>query len=436
MKFHFYIIITIIFFGLASVSQAQQSNSDSLSLNEALRMTLTNQPVINQAVQQVDAVNAKVKEQNSSYYPNVEGDLSYAWIGPIISLSFPGMGSFDFNTPNNYDMHVSAGYTIYDFGKRDAGMDLIKSYKLSAEEKINLIKSNLAYSAIQTFYTILFLEKSIKVTDDQINTLNQHLDLTKKKVASGSATDFDVLTTEVRVASAQNEKIDLQNALKKEKIYLRNLTGYSSDKPLNLSGDFSIYESGTKEDSLVSQAYNMRPEIKLAKDAENSARISKQVSSLGNKPTLSIGATYGLKNGFFPNLDVLRGNWAAGISANIPIFSGYRTEAKVEEAEANLNSSTQEILSLERKIKTEVQSAYSDLQSNKEKLNTTRIQVKQAEDAVTRAEAQYRDGVITNLDLIDAETALAGAKLLYLQVVYKNVISKYALEKVTGKVVW
>ncbi len=436
MKFHFYIIITIIFFGLASVSQAQQSNSDSLSLNEALRMTLTNQPVINQAVQQVDAVNAKVKEQNSSYYPNVEGDLSYAWIGPIISLSFPGMGSFDFNTPNNYDMHVSAGYTLYDFGKRDAGMDLIKSYKLSAEEKINLIKSNLAYSAIQTFYTILFLEKSIKVTDDQINTLNQHLDLTKKKVASGSATDFDVLTTEVRVASAQNEKIDLQNALKKEKIYLRNLTGYSSDKPLNLSGDFSIYESGTNEDSLVSQAYNMRPEIKLAKDAENSARISKQVSSLGNKPTLSIGATYGLKNGFFPNLDVLRGNWAAGISANIPIFSGYRTEAKVEEAEANLNSSTQEILSLERKIKTEVQSAYSDLQSNKEKLNTTRIQVKQAEDAVTRAEAQYRDGVITNLDLIDAETALAGAKLLYLQVVYKNVISKYALEKVTGKVVW
>ncbi len=218
MKFHFYIIITIIFFGLASVSQAQQSNSDSLSLNEALRMTLTNQPVINQAVQQVDAVNAKVKEQNSSYYPNVEGDLSYAWIGPIISLSFPGMGSFDFNTPNNYDMHVSAGYTLYDFGKRDAGMDLIKSYKLSAEEKINLIKSNLAYSAIQTFYTILFLEKSIKVTDDQINTLNQHLDLTKKKVASGSATDFDVLTTEVRVASAQNEKIDLQNALKKEKI--------------------------------------------------------------------------------------------------------------------------------------------------------------------------------------------------------------------------
>ncbi len=180
----------------------------------------------------------------------------------------------------------------------------------------------------------------------------------------------------------------------------------------------------------------MRPEIKLAKDAENSARISKQVSSLGNKPTLSIGATYGLKNGFFPNLDVLRGNWAAGISANIPIFSGYRTEAKVEEAEANLNSSTQEILSLERKIKTEVQSAYSDLQSNKEKLNTTRIQVKQAEDAVTRAEAQYRDGVITNLDLIDAETALAGARLLYLQVIYKNVLNQYQLDKAVGTVVW
>ena len=436
MKSYFILIIIFIFFAITSLIQAQTVQTDSLLLKDAVRLTLTNQPLINQAIEEVNAVDAKIKEQNSSYYPNVEGDLSYAWIGPIISLGFPGMGTFDFNTPNNYDMHVSAGYTLYDFGKRDADRELIKSYKLSALEKINLVKTNLSYSAIQTFYSILFLEKSIKVTEDQINTLNQHLDLTKKKVASGSATDFDVLTTEVRVASAQNEKIDLENALKKEKIYLQNLIGYSSNQPLVLSGDFSISELRMNEDSLISQAFTMRPEIKLAKDAENSAEISKQVSALGNKPSLSLGASYGLKNGFFPNLDVLRGNWAAAISANIPIFSGYRTEAKVEEAEANLKSSTQEILILERKIKTEVQSAYSDLLTNEEKLKTTKVQVKQAEDAVTRAEAQYRDGVITNLDLIDAETALAEARLLYLQVIYKNVISKYALEKVIGTVVW
>ena len=57
-------------------------------------------------------------------------------------------------------------------------------------------------------------------------------------------------------------------------------------------------------------------------------------------------------------------------------------------------------------------------------------------DAVSRAEVQYQDGVITNLDLIDTETTLAEAKLLYLQVIYKNVINKYALDKVVGSIVW
>ncbi len=436
MKFYLKLTLAIIFYALLSKVFAQTKQTDSLTLQRAINMTLTNQPLINQAVEQINAVNARINEQNSSYYPQVEGNLSYAWIGPVISLAFPGMGNFDFNTPNNYDMHVSAGYTLYDFGRRDAAMDLIKSYKLSAEEKINLVKSNLTYSTIQTFYSILFLKKSIAVKNDQINTLNQHLDITKKKVASGSATDFDVLTTEVRVASAENDKTDLQNALAKEEIYLRSLLGYSSSHPLNLTGDFSTTGLDVNEDSLVTQAYNMRPEIKLAKDAENSARLSKQVSALGDRPTISLDASYGLKNGFFPDLDVLRGNWVAAISANIPIFNGYRTDAKVEEAEANLKESTQEILSLERRIKAEVQSAYSDWKTNYEKLDRTKLQVKQAEDALSRAELQYRDGVITNLDLIDSETALAEARLLYLQVIYKNVLSKYALDKVIGQVLW
>jgi len=427
------LFITILF--LTPV-YAQQANGDSLTINEAIKLTLSNQPLITQAVTQINAVDAKLKEQKSSYYPVVEGSLSYAYMGPLISLAFPGLGNFDFNTLNNYDMHVSVEQVLYDFGKRDATMELIKSYKLSAEEKVNLIKSNLAYQTIQVFYTILFLEKSIDVKNEQINTLNEHLEIAKKKVASGSSTDFDVLTTEVRVASAQNELIDLQNSLNKGKIYLLGLIGNETDRAVNLSGDFSISLTDINETSLISQAYSARPEIKLAREVESSAKLSTQVAALGNKPTLAVGVSYGLKNGMFPDLDVLRGNWLAAVSANIPIFDGYKTDAKKEEAEVDLKSSTQEILVQERKIKAEVQSAVTDLKTGLNKLTTTEVQVKHAKEAVSRAEVQYRDGVITNLDLLDAEIALAEAKLLYLQVLYKNVVNKFALDKVVGEVIW
>jgi outer membrane protein TolC len=175
--------------------------------------------------------------------------------------------------------------------------------------------------------------------------------------------------------------------------------------------------------------------MKLARDSENSAMVSKQVASITDRPTLSVLASYGFKNGYEPNLNVLRGNWAAGINASIPIFNGNLKDAKVEEADANLKSSSAKILELERTIKTQVEQAATDLDASRAKIKTTEVQVKHAKDAVSRAEVRYRDGVITNLDLIDAETSLSEAELLSLRVSYENVINMYSLKEAIGEMI-
>ena len=427
------ILLALLFSLLMLISgYAQQTPEDSLTLQGAINLTLTNQPLLNEAVHQVDAAEAKIKEQKSSYYPTVNGDISYVRIGPIPTIEFGGIG-FTLAPDNNYNAHISAKQSIYDFGKRDAMMDLAKSYKLSSEDKIKMIKNNLSYQTVQAFYTILFIEKSIKVKDEQINTLKQHIEESNKKVESGSATDFDVLTTEVRVAAAENQEIDLENIFNKEKIYLRSLLGWPSDKELNLKGEFNVDSLSLNTESLIELAYQKRPEMKLAQDAEKSAIAVKQVASLTDKPTVNVLASYGLANGYEPNLDVLRGNWSAGINASIPIFNGNIKDAKVEEAEANINSSSDKILELERTIKLQVEQACTDLKTSRLKFRTTEIEVKQAQDAVSRAEVSYRDGVITNLDLIDAETSLSEAELLRLKVSYENVINTFSLKEAIGE---
>jgi outer membrane protein len=413
---------------------SQQAVDDSVTMQQAIKLALTNQPLLKQAASDINAAEAKINEQNSFYYPRVNGDISYARIGPVPTIQFGGIG-FTLAPNNNYDAHITASQLVYDFGKRSALVDLVKCYKLSSEDKLKLIKNNLSYQTVQAFYTILFTEKSIKVKDEQINTLKKHIELTNKKVQSGSATDFDVLTTEVRVASAENQKIDLENNLNKEKIYLKSLLGWPSDKELNLSGEFNVDTALINNESLIEEAFQKRPEMKLAKDAENSALVSKQVASLTDKPTLSVIANYGFKNGYEPNLDVLRGNWAAGINASIPIFNGNLRDAKVEEAEANLKSSSAKILELERQIRAQVELAAADLSASKSKIKTSELQVKQARDAVSRAEVRYRDGVITNLDLIDAETSLSEAELLRLRVTYENVINTYSLMEAVGTII-
>ena len=144
---------------------------------------------------------------------------NYARLGPASAYHFWGQG-FQLYPLNNWDEHLGDQGTIYDFNKRNKSVDLAASQVTTAQDRLELAKSGLSYRTIQTFYAILFLEKSIQVQDEEIKNLNDHLLMTQKKVQAGSATDFDVLTTQVRVAAAENSKINLQNNLENTKVCL------------------------------------------------------------------------------------------------------------------------------------------------------------------------------------------------------------------------
>ena len=143
MKFKILSLLIIIFLFLTVVGRSHQSAEDSLSLQDAINLTLQNQPLIEQALEQVNAADAKIKQQDSYYYPIINGYLSYARIGPTPSIDFGG-NNFELAPANNYNAHITAYQLVYDFGQRDAEFDLYKSYKISSLDKLILIKNNLS----------------------------------------------------------------------------------------------------------------------------------------------------------------------------------------------------------------------------------------------------------------------------------------------------
>ena len=157
-----------------------QVNKDSLSVADAVELTLKNYPLIQQATESINVAEARIKEQQSSLYPIINAEASYTRIGPIPTINF-GPELFELAPPNNYDAHVSVYHTLYDFGKRDALVDLTKSYKKSAIDNVDYVKSNLAFQTVQTFYSVLLLQRSIAVKDTDIANLNKHLAYTKKR---------------------------------------------------------------------------------------------------------------------------------------------------------------------------------------------------------------------------------------------------------------
>ena len=252
---------------LSMVSKSfSQSATDSLRLSDALKLTLSSSNSIQQAAYLLNASEARVEQSRSSLYPDANISLNYAWIGPIPAFSFPGFGNIVLAPDNNWDEHVAITSTIYDFDKREKNIEYVKSQVRGSKDKIEFIKQDLAYRTAQNFYSIIFLKKSIEVQLDQINTLKQHLEWTKKKVDAGTATDFDLLTTQVRISSAENTKIGLENSLAASEINLRRLMGLPPNGTVNPAGRFTDVPVNTNLDSLLVAGYQSRIEIKSAED--------------------------------------------------------------------------------------------------------------------------------------------------------------------------
>ena len=361
--------------------------------------------------------------------------LNYARLGPASSITFGGLG-FQLYPLNNWDEHLGVQGTIYDFDKRNKSVDLATSQVTTTQDRLELAKSGLSYRTIQTFYAVLFLEKSIQVQDEEIKNLNDHLIMTQKKVQAGTATNFDALTTQVRVAAAENSKINLQNNLENTKVMFRQLLSLPADSPVNLAGEFSEEPIAFNTDSLISQALSRRTEIKVANDQLNTAQMQYKVASATNNPMLNASLMWGLKNGFFPDETAMRGNFVAGVQLAIPIFDGYRVKNLEGEANASIRVNEDYRNNVAEQIKSDVQKSISDVRSSMDRLTTTEISVEQAKSAVEQARISYQAGTVTNLDLLDAETSLSQVELMQIQALYQFVVSRYELDQAIGEKVW
>ncbi len=405
---------------------------DSLTVEQAVQQVLKIHPAIEQALANTRAAEARTSQASSARLPDVLTEADYVHISPLPAFFFGGQNLI-LAPADNYDAHVIGRYDVYDFGKTNANVELNQSKVQNSRDIVELTKSNLTLRTIRTFYTIVLLRKSLLVQEEQIEALNQHIELTQKRVSAGSATNFDVLTTQVHVAASQNQKVEILNSLQKQESVLRQLLNLQPNTPLLIRGSFEQSLVSMNIDSLIQIATQQRPEIKLARDAEQSARLQKKLSSLGNMPSVNINVTYGFKNGYEPNIYALRGNWMWGVQARVPLFDGGRVSYQEEEAQASVQAEQAHNQDVEQQVRSDVEQAVADVQAAIEKVQISEVQLKQAHEAVTIARTRYETGSVTNLDLLDAETAESESKLTNLQALHHFVLSIYELDRATGK---
>jgi len=410
---------------------AQAAPPDSLTAREAVDLVLATNPTMQEATQDIEASKARVELSRGGYLPVAEIGASYGYISPIPEFIFGG-ASIRVAPHDNYDAHIGLRQTIYDFDRTASLVSLSASRVTLAQNSREVLARDLSFQTVGLFYAILFLRQSVSVQDEQIQTLNRHLEIARKKIDAGTALELDALTTEVRVANATTTRITLATALRTQETAFRKLAGLLPETPIRLKGEIVPLARPMGLDSLLQLALVNRIEEKNAADAIASAQAQEAAARQSDAPSLSAFVSYGVKNGYVPNLDVLRGNFVGGVQLNIPVLDAKRSHNLVAEAAALVLGAEARKQETELRIRADVEQALTEAQAAAERVAVTRVNIEQAKLAVRTAQLRYDAGTIPNLDLLDALNNQTRARLTHLQSEYDGVISGLKLRKAIG----
>jgi len=142
--------------------------------------------------------------------------------------------------------------------------------------------------------------------------------------------------------------------------------------------------------------------------------------------------SYGVKNGYVPNIDVLRGNILAGIELKIPVLDGDRSRSMEQEAAALVRAAEARKNETDLMIQGDVEQAIVEAKAAAERVKVTAVNIEQADLAVRTARLRYEAGTVPNLDLLDALTDQTQARLTNLQSLYDAVLSSFRLRRAVG----
>jgi outer membrane protein TolC len=417
---------------------AQAQEPVKLTLYQAIHYAVNNEPLIKEAQDQVAIAKAKADELNSSFLPHAAVSLNYSHMGPTPAISVPFLGSakFPLAIADNFNEYLGADYLIYDFNRRKETMKLLQSNEVTAAEKINVIRNQLAYQTAEVYFTMLYLQQSIDVMNQQISDLEEHLTVAKKLVATGSAIALDTLNTSVRLIALKNEKVNILNQKNKTAVILASLMDFPKEKTFTVEGNLEKPSTQYTLDSLIRRAYTQREEMKLNKLYTRTATLNKAVIEKSNMPTLSAFGQAGVKNGYPDNLPRMRANYVVGLTANIPVFDGFLKKSKLTTADWQIQSAVDHGTALEHNIRTEVEKALLDYRNSKVQIKTALQEINQAKAAIAQAKGLYESGSITNTTLLDTETALAQAELKYSYQLFQLTLNHYNLLQAEGQKIW
>ncbi|MEN9574241.1 MAG: hypothetical protein RL514_2096 [Verrucomicrobiota bacterium] len=409
-----------------------------LSLRDAVEVALRQNSAVLKSQADLAAAYGVVVQARAVQFPRVTGTINHTLTDQGAIEQFPFGGGT--RTPDqSWNVRVQITQSIYEGGKIDSAKrtaDLTRDQALLQHQTI-LADTVLAVRV--NYDDALLAAQQILVQDASLELLKKELQDNQRRFEAGTVPRFNVLRAEVELANSRPSLIRARNALRIAKNNLANLLGYAvprtvvEDIPLQLAGKLEADPTDIELPIALAKALEQRTELAALRKGERLRQEAITTAEAGRRPSAQVFAGVGSHSSrFSQHLTRDVSGWDIGWQASWNIFDGWLVKGKVAEATALHRKSQEELDDISRRIELDVRIAHSHFLEAKEVLDSQKKVQEQAEEALRLANARTEAGTGTQLDVLNAQTALTIARSTQIEALHALSVARARLERAMG----
>ncbi len=434
-------------FSLLLVSNLAISQQ-SYTLREAVDYAVKNHVSIKNA--QIDILNAeaRVKEIKGIGLPQVNGSFNYG-NNLIIQKVFIPAKTFDptakegdviaaeFGVANSGNAGINLSQILFD-GSYLLGLKAADVYKELPKKILTQTKQQAAENVTKAYYSILVNEERMKILNLNIGRLDSLLRDTKALNTQGFVEKIDVQRLEVQ---RSNLKIEAQNVERLQELS-NYLLKFQMGKKISESIALTDKLADIKLNELLPDAeqelkYPNRIEYSILQTQDRLAELDLKNQKVGYLPRVTLTGGYSYSAGRPQFFDLVTKPWfnAAniGLGITVPIFDGFQRKYKIAQSQNNWQKVKNSYELLENSIDLQVKQGQITLKNAYETLGEQKANMELAQEIVRVTKIKYKQGVGSNLEVVNAEISLKEAQTNYFTTLYNALIAKVDLDKALGK---
>jgi multidrug efflux system outer membrane protein len=333
---------------------------------------------------------------------------------------------------NQFSLPLTLNYEIDVWGRLRRQYEVYKNSEAASVADLEFVRQSAVAEVVQAYFTIRLSDRQVALLEEALQLYRKQLELTDTKYKAGLALPTDLLQAKTQVNSATNQLIDVRRSRAKQEHAIALLLGRApSDYSFTRANPALVLPAVPA--GLPVNLLARRPDV-----AESEYRLAAANAQIGLAkanffPSFTLSSSAGFQSANLSNLlDWEKRVWSFGPSLSLPIFQGGRLTAALAQAKARY----EEVMA---NYRTSVLAALRDVEDQLSELQLLAEKAKSLEETLVSAreysrltELQYKQGLTTYLQVIDANQTLLNNELSAAQAESQRLTATVLLIKALG----